>query len=197
MNRSQTSLLLLLAAFATACGPKYVRGSEVEGLDDPAMSTGLDKRDLQQALHEHMKRFVESKPVQRWNAERRRPRLAIWPLANETSEHIDGELSALANDVETYLVETDLFDVISSRKQHELMNEIARQHAGGFDPGARAEVNRQLGAEYYLTGEVATSDERNRDGRRVQYYMFMEMLDVATGAVVWKSKVDITKAVLD
>jgi penicillin-binding protein activator len=188
---------LLLGALTMGCGPSYVRGSEVEGLDDSAMSTGLDKRDLQQALHEHMKHFVEAKPVQRWAAEGRRPRLAIYAMANETTEHIDGELSALVNDVETYLVGTDLFDVISSRKQHELMNEIARQHGGGFDASARAEVNRQLGAEYFITGEVATSDERNREGRRVQYYMFMELLDVATGAVVWKNKVDITKAVLD
>lgn len=196
MKAFQAGILLLLGALA-GCGPSYVRGSEVEGLDDPAMSTGLDKRDLQQALHEHMKHFVESKPVQRWAGERRRVRIAIYPMMNETSEHIDGVLNALVNDVETYLVDTDLFDVISTRKQRELMDEIARQHGGGFDPSARAEVNRQLGAEYFITGEVATSDERTSDARRVQYFMFMELLDVSTGAVVWKNKVDITKALVD
>ena len=46
---SKSFLLVLLAALSGACGggPKAVRGSDVAGLDDEAMGTGLDRRDLQ------------------------------------------------------------------------------------------------------------------------------------------------------
>ena len=55
------SLAFVLTLFAigqlTACGPKAVRGDEVEGLDDEAMSTGLDRRDLQKIAINFAKRF--------------------------------------------------------------------------------------------------------------------------------------------
>ena len=60
-------LLLGLGGFGLGCAnPEYVRGSEVEGLDDPAMSTGLDKRDLQKLMHENMTAFIDSPIVQEW-----------------------------------------------------------------------------------------------------------------------------------
>ena len=52
-NRSLlTPLLMLLAVplLVDCGGPRAVRGEEVAGLDDQAMSTGLDKRDLDKLL---------------------------------------------------------------------------------------------------------------------------------------------------
>ena len=49
----------LFGAALSACAPKPVRGEEVQGLDDEAMSTGLDKRDLQKMLHDNVARFYK------------------------------------------------------------------------------------------------------------------------------------------
>ena len=59
--------LVLASASLTACGggARAVRGSDVKGLDDAAMSTGLDKRDLEQMLHENMKALQSSAVVKR------------------------------------------------------------------------------------------------------------------------------------
>ena len=57
---SAFAMLAFSAMLALACGgPQAVRGNQVPGLDQEAMSTGLDKRDLQQALHENMKALQE------------------------------------------------------------------------------------------------------------------------------------------
>jgi hypothetical protein len=71
---------------------------------------------------------------------------------------------------------------------------VEQQHGGGFDPKNIAEYNRQLGAKYYLTGKVFSSDERTEDGRRVQYFMFMQLIEVATSGVLWQNKAALTKA---
>ena len=40
------AMVLGVSSAALGCGPNAVRGEDVEGLDDQAMSTGLDRRDL-------------------------------------------------------------------------------------------------------------------------------------------------------
>src|SRR6188508_2810505 len=101
--RSLLSPALAVAPLLTHCGPKAVRGSDVAGLDDQAMSTGLDKRDLEKMLHENMEALQRSAIVRQWETEQR-PAVAAIPLRNETSEHIEGPLDALISDIETTLV---------------------------------------------------------------------------------------------
>ena len=200
LRRSIATLLALapLAALSAGCGGgvAIVRGSQVEGLDDQAMSTGMDKRDIQQALHENLKSMMTSPTANGWAQDHSRPTVAIYPLANETSEHIDGQLNALLSDVETYLVDSNLVTVVSVERQKQMIAEVEKQHGGGFDPRHVADYNRQLGAKYYVTGKVFTADERAFGERRVQYFMFMQLIDVATNAVVWQHKVEFTKAII-
>jgi penicillin-binding protein activator len=186
------------AMFCAGCGGgvAIVRGSQVEGLDDQAMSTGVDKRDIQQALHENLKSLMTSPTANGWAQDHSRPTIAIYPLANETSEHIDGQLNALLSDVETYMVESSLVTVISVERQKQMIAEVEKQHGGGFDPRHVADYNRQLGAKYYVTGKVFTADERAFGERRVQYFMFMQLIDVSTSAVLWQHKVEFTKAII-
>jgi len=186
----------LLAPPLAGCGPTYVRGSQVEGLDDNAMSTGLDKRDIEQLLHENLKSLMESPMARGWAQDGSRPTLAIYPLANETSEHIDSQLQALLSDVETFMVNSQLVTVVSVERQRQMIAELEKQHGGGFDPNHIAEYNKQLGAKYYITGKVFTADERADGERRVQYFMFMQLIDVATSAVSWQNKAAFTKALI-
>jgi hypothetical protein len=188
--------LAALSLGLSACGPSYVRGSQVKGLDDQAMSTGIDKRDIEQLLHDNLASLMASPLAHAWAAERSRPTMAIYPLANETSEHIDSQLQALLSDVETFMVNSQLVTVVSVERQMQMIQELEKQHGGGFDPRHVAEYNKQLGAKYYVTGKVFTSDERVEDERRVQYFMFMQVIDVATSAVVWQNKAAFTKAIV-
>lgn len=194
---SSVVLLGLVASLTAACGPAYVRGNQDPGIDDAAMSTGLDKRDIQQLLHENLKHLMSSPIANRWNTDRTRPTLAIYPLANETSEHIDSQLQALLSDVETFMVNSGLVTVVSVERQAQMIAELEKQHGGGFDRNHLADYNKQLGAQYYVTGKVFTSDERVNDERRVQYFMFMQVIEVATSAVVWQNKSEITKGLMN
>jgi penicillin-binding protein activator len=196
-TRTCLSLVLLIAATASlsGCGPKAVRGDEVAGLDDQAMSTGLDKRDLQKMLHENMQALQSSAVVRRWEKEDR-PAVSVIPLRNETSEHIDGVLDALLSDIETTLVNAGHVRVISMEQQPQLVEEIKRQYAGAFDPSQVAKWGKQVGSRYIVTGKVYSADERQNDERRVQYFMFIQVLDVETGEVLFQHKTSVTKALI-
>jgi len=47
-----------------------------------------------------------------------------------------------------------------------------------------------------VTGKVFSSDERLSGERRVQYYLFIQVLEVATSDIVFQHKSQITKALL-
>jgi hypothetical protein len=177
------------------CGPKAVRDTEVAGLDDAAMGTGLDRRDLQRMMEENLNALQTSAAVKRWEGENR-PTVAVLSIKNETSEHIDSALQALISDIETSLINGGHVRVIAAQDQPELMEEVRRQQGDAFDQSQIASWGQQVGARYFVTGRVYTVDERQDDERRVQYFMFMRVLEAATGDVLWQNKTSITKAVL-
>jgi uncharacterized protein (TIGR02722 family) len=193
------SALVLLGTItlapACASGTRAVRGDDEPGLDYAAMSTGLDRRDLQRMLNENMETMRRSAVVQRWAAENRPP-VSVLPMKNETSEHIDSPLQALISDVETKLIEWGGVRVISLENQQDLLGEIRRQYSEGFDQTQIAHWGKQIGAQYFVTGKVYTTDERVGDQRRVQYYMFMQVISVETGEILFQNKTAVTKAIV-
>lgn len=190
------ALVTSIALASVGCSrPKAVRGEDVDGLDDQAMGTGLDRRDLQKLLHENMTALDTSAVVKRWDKEEM-PQLAVLPFKNETSEHIDSALDALISDVETTLINAGHVSVISLENQQSLVAEIKRQQGDSFDQGKAAAYGRQLGVKYIITGKVFTTDEKFDNERRVQYYLFMQVLEVETGQILFQNKAALTKAIL-
>jgi len=200
MARRSSKAFLMIAAVALsslACGgPRAVRGSDVAGLDDEAMGTGLDRRDLQLMLHENMESLQASALVKRWEAENR-PAVAVLSMRNDTSEHIDSVLNALITEVETSLVNAGHVRVISRDSQPEMIKEVEKQQSDAFDASTVARLGNQVGVRYFVTGRVYSADERQSGERRVQYFLFMRVLDVETGDILWQNSAAVTKAIVN
>ena len=198
---SLASLVALTASLA-ACGgkPAYVRGSENPDLDEATMSTGLDKKDLENLFNQNSKSLLESGAMRRWrdmSREGKEPRLAVFPVRNETSEHIDSQLQALLSKFETDLVNSGYVTVVSYENQAALVEEIKKQQSAAFDPDNAGQLGRQLGAQYFITGKVYDSAEKSGEERRVQYFLFMQAIDVETGAIRWQNEANLTKGLIN
>ncbi len=181
---------------AAGCGgPHAVRGEQVKGLDQEAYSTGLDKHDLQKLLHENMEALQKSRVIKQWEQEDR-PVVSVLPFRNETTEHVDSALQALISDVETTLVNAGHVRVVSLESQPTLMDEIRRQSAGGFNAADMSRWGKQIGARYIVSGKVFATDERENDERRVQYFLYLQVLSVETGEILFQNKSALTKAIL-
>ncbi|MCP4675897.1 MAG: penicillin-binding protein activator LpoB [Deltaproteobacteria bacterium] len=188
---------VLFAGLFSSCGPTYVRGSEMEELDDYAMSTGLDKRDLEKLFDENIKSLMESDIVKKWKAMEEPPVVSLFPIANETSEHVRDQLDALLSKMETDLIGSGVALVVDRARQDQLIAEVKKQQGGAFDEAHSAQVGRQLGAKYFLTGKVHDSAERTEDERRVQYFLFMKVVELETSLVRWQNEADLTKGLVD
>jgi len=197
IRRTEAFMVLLVSSSCLfACGgPKAVRGEDVAGLDDQAMGTGLDRHDLQKLLHENMEALQRSAVIKRWQSENQ-PALAVIPIRNDTSEHIESALQSLASDIETALVNAGHVRIVSLERQGQIMEEVRKQYGDAFDPTTVARWGKQSGAQYFVTGKVFSTDEMFEGERRVQYSLFMQALDAETSDVLFQYKSTLTKAIV-
>ena len=186
-----------VALFLVGCaGPRAVRGSDTPGLDNAAMSTTLDRKDLEKALKISMEALRTSRLMARWETENN-PTVGVLPIRNETSEHIGGALNALLTEIESQLINFAPVRVISLEGQDALIEEIrVQQENTAFDPAQTAKWGRQLGVRYILSGKVFSTDERTKEARRVQYYLFIRAVSVETGEILFQNQAPITKAII-
>ncbi|QDG51456.1 penicillin-binding protein activator LpoB [Persicimonas caeni] len=201
-NPTRLVLLLLAAALALPLGcakPQYVRDTEKEDMDEYTMSLRFDRKDLDRLYKDNIDKLLSSRITKMWErsaASGNAPVVAIFPMRNETSEHIGPQLDALLSKFETDLVNKSAADVVSHENQPELIAEIKRQQSDAYDPARLAGYGRQLGAQYFVTGKVYDTAERVEDERRVQYFMFVQVIDVETGAIKFQNESAISKGLM-
>lgn len=197
--RSLPLLLVVLAATAPGCRPKAVRGGEGTqnpNLDEGAMSTGLDRKDLEYLMQENMQSLMGSPVWNQWKSSSQQPVVAIWPVKNDTSEHLDDQMLTLLSDMETSLINSGVVAVVSRERQAEMIQETQLQNTADFNPAMAAQIGQQLGAQYFITGKLQAVDERMRGERRVQYTLFMQVLETETSLVRFQTKSERSKAIV-
>jgi uncharacterized protein (TIGR02722 family) len=181
-------LALSMSLVAAACGPKAVRGgpgTENPDLDSAAMSTSLDRVDVQYLVDQNLGALYKSPFWTRdvMPAPGGQPIVAIWPIKNNTTEHIDDQMDQLLSSIETSFVNSGAVQVVSRERQSELAAEVGVQNTAAFDPATASRIGKQLGAKYYITGKLSALDERSNDARRLQYSLFLQVLEIETGAI--------------
>jgi PBP1b-binding outer membrane lipoprotein LpoB len=188
-----------LLAVGTGCADReYVRGSSDPTIDAPAMSTSLDKDDVERTLQTPLDQLRDSPVMTEWRVragQGDRQTVAIAPFINETTEHIDPQLDAMLSETETWLVNSGLVRVVSHERQDETIRQVEGAQRAIFDPRHIPRYGKQLGVKYFVTGKVGASDERTADARRVQYFVFMQVIDSETSEIRWQQRAYVTKAV--
>ncbi|RAL20427.1 penicillin-binding protein activator LpoB [Lujinxingia litoralis] len=190
------SMLSLLVMLLVGCGsPQYVRDTEEPRLDEYTMSLRFDRQDLDRLYQENIDELLTSRIVRQWDRGES-PVVAIFPMRNETSEHIGPQLDTLLSKFETDLVNQTAASVVSWESQPDLLNEVRRQQSDAYDPTRLAAYGRQMGAQYFVTGKVYDVAERIHDERRVQYFMFVQVINVSTGQIHFQNESEITKGLI-
>jgi TolB-like protein len=181
------------------CAQQAMRGGEGTAnpdLDAPAMSVKLDREDINYLVADYLKALESSRF---WQAEVRaagdRPLVAIWPIQNATSQHIEDQLLTLLSSIETSLVNTGDVRVVDRARQEALRKEIGIQQSADYDPSTAQRMGRQLGVKYFFTGKITSVEERMNKMKRVQYSLFLQVLEIETGLIEFQNEVTRSKAV--
>lgn len=198
---SAACAFLLAAAFVASSGcasREYVRGSDDPSIDRAAMSTGLDKDDIERSLQTLLNQLRDASVMTEWRVKAGqgdRQTVSVAPFVNETSEHIDSQLDAMLSETEGWLVSSQIMRVVSQERQAEMIRQVEGAQNPVFDPRHIPQYGKQLGVKFFITGKVGASDEHTADARRVQYFIFMQVIDAETSEIRWQQKAYVTKAV--
>jgi TolB-like protein len=189
--------VLSITAFSLSCAPQASRGGEGTSrpeMDEPALGVGLDREDINYLVAQNLGALEASRF---WMGEvvpkNPPPIVAIWPIENRTSQHIEDQLVTILSSIETTFVNSGEVRVVARNEQENLADEIRRQSGSMFDPRNAQRAGRQLGAAYFVTGRITGVDEKLSGVRRLQYSLFLQLLEVETGLVRWQHEVTRSK----
>ena len=190
---------IVVALLVAGCAQQAMRGGEGTAnpdLDAPALSVKLDREDINYLVADYLTSLEASRFWQQEIQQAEgRPLVAISPIQNATSQHIDDQLLTLLSSVETALVNTGNVRVVDRSRQAALIDDIGMQNSGAFDASTVQRMGRQLGVQYYFTGKITSVEERMNKLRRVQYSLFLQVLEVETGLIEFQNEVTRSKAV--
>jgi uncharacterized protein (TIGR02722 family) len=188
-----------LLAVQSGCEATAMRGGEGTAnpnLDRPAMSVGLDRDDITYLVDDYLK-SLEASPF--WQdtikGAATPPTVAIWPIQNATTQHLDDQMLTLLSSIETSLVNTGRVRVVDRSSQENLAREIGIQQSPIYDQSTAQRFGHQLGVQYFFTGKITSVDERLNNVRRVQYTLFLQVVEVETGLIRFQNEVSRSKAV--
>ncbi len=195
MIRIRLTLALLALTVLAACGPTFSRASDDPSIDEPAMSVRLDRADLDVALASWYEQFSDSGFVAEVPKNERK--IAILSIENDTSEHIGSALRNLIEGMETKIVNDRVFQVVSNDDlvADAITQERLRDLGENVDATTIAALGKEFGIHYFVHGRVGETAEKVSDTRRVQYFLFLKVTEVATTQRVFQQQIPITKQV--
>ena len=189
------ALSMLIAL--VACAPQAMRGGEGTAnpdIDRQALSVTLDRDDITYLVADYLERLEPSAFWQQTvKGASEPPIVAIWPIRNATSQHLDDQMLTLLSSIETALVNTGSVIVVDRSRQESLAREIGIQQGAIYDPNSAQQLGRMLGAKYFFTGKITSVDEKLNKVRRVQYSLFLQALEVENGRIHFQNEVARTK----
>jgi hypothetical protein len=177
-----------------ACGQEVVRGADDPSIDAHAVSTGLDKEDMKRSLRDTLNKLRASPIMNEWRTTNPAPIVAIFPFQNSTSEHIEPSLETILSEAETWLLEANAVRVVSVSARGD-DSRGRRSAERRVQPGPRCEIRKAARREVLHHRQGFRPDERSESMRRVQYFLYLQVIDVETSEIRFQAKSEITKAV--
>ena len=127
----------------------------------------------------------------------KKPILIVYPVVNETSEHIS--TGGITDAIRMRLIQSGRFRFINERERENIQQETSYQDAGFVDPAMRVEKGRQLGADYILSGTLRSiKNEEAKQIRltkkeRIYYSLDLTMTDLKTGEIVYADQAELAR----
>jgi penicillin-binding protein activator len=126
-----------------------------------------------------------------------KPILIVYPVVNETSEHIS--TGGITDAIRMKLVQSGKFRFISEEQRTNIQKETNYQNQGYVDPAQRVEQGRQLGANYILGGTLRSIKKQQPEQmrlfkkERIYYSLDLTITDLKTGEIVYADQAELAR----
>ncbi len=165
--------------FATGCGPKaFTKGD----YDDPTRVELLDDKfneaDMQQMAETIIKAMVACGYVA--NAPKP-PIVIVQKVQNRTEEHID--TVSMTDKIRTALIKTGKVRFVNKEERGTLDEEYDYNAAGNVSGHTQKKRGGQVGADYVLSGAMATNVQQVGNDKFIYYKLTMNLTNMESSTI--------------
>lgn len=173
--------ILMLVLVVAGCGKRVTRQKVSTVTDLSGKWNDTDSREVATAMiADSLSGFWISEFRSAHNG--KRPTIITYGVKNRTNEHISTK--TFMNDLERSFVRSGKVSVVASRDQRaEIRSERADQQSGFV--ANPANIGREMGADFVLTGELLAIQDRIDDVEVIFYQANLELISVETNQKVW------------
>jgi uncharacterized protein (TIGR02722 family) len=182
-SRKRSAWAFLLGAWITAqlsgCGPKAFTKGEY---DDPTRVELLDDKfneaDMQQMADTIIKAMVGCGYVAN---SPKPPVVIVEKVANRTEEHID--TVSLTDKIRTALIKSGKVRFINKEERGTISDEYDYNAAGNVNATTAKKRGGQVGADYILSGAMATNVQQVGNDKFIYYKLTMNLTSLETSTI--------------
>lgn len=173
------AVLIGTAAIVSACGPKAFTKGEY---DDPTRVELLDDKfsesDMQQMAETVIKAMTGCEQVAR---AARPPVVIVEKVQNRTEEHID--TVSLTDKIRTALIKSGKFRFVNKTERGTIDEEYQYNENGNVSQETMKRRGKQIGADYILSGALATNIQEVGNDKFVYYKLTMNLTNTETSTI--------------
>ncbi|MBI1862405.1 MAG: penicillin-binding protein activator LpoB [Deltaproteobacteria bacterium] len=120
------------------------------------------------------------------------PVVLITLVKNRSEEHID--MKSMTDKLRVSLVKSGKFRFTEKEVRQELQEELAYQGESGYvDPESARKKGKQIGANYFLTGEITSRVQEVGSKKYVYYKCTFNLVNIDTGILDWTDEKELRK----
>ena len=200
LTSSRLVLCLLIMILTSACGG-YFQASDQE---EDATTSELTERDLESMFSRMSTSLFDSNLMRLWSAYHRsgKPiKLGVLAVEDQVKPPMTTSLIRLMKSLEGELSTDGEVITVSRSSQPKLLQGLRDPKDPALNRQKVAQLGEELGVQYLLTGKLysvsdsvsdSASDEQSSSDQ-VQYFLFMQVIEVKTGAVRWQMEIETLK----
>jgi uncharacterized protein (TIGR02722 family) len=191
MRQLQIAVTVLTAAvLGSACSSQraFTRGTYADPNEIEMLSDQFNENDLPLIAKKMVSSLTESNPTAGVQG---KPVIVVGKMKNSTSEHID--MRSLADKIQVQLGKTGKYAFVDKGAREEIAQEYEYQGSGYVKPESAKGPGNQVGADFLLTGEIASIVQEVGPDKVIDYKMTTKLHNLKTGIIEWADEKELKK----
>jgi penicillin-binding protein activator len=177
-------LIVLISGCATTPTVQYGSAEQVE-----TVTTEFGSTDLQMIAEKMVNSLLATPVIQSG----KRPVIYVHKVQNRTDEHID--TLSITDKIKVTLLKSGMirFSAVGEANDEILKQLEYQARSGVVDPVTAKNFGHQVGADYFLYGEIASIKKRSGRVEDVYYKFTLNLVNITSGLIEWADEKEIRK----
>jgi penicillin-binding protein activator len=178
----RTLIFGLVVILLAACGSRQFTDGKYDDLSEERMLDDKFNETDQRKIAETMVQSLIGSPV---IAEAKKPPVVLVTMVkNRTEEHID--MKSMTDQIRTALIKSGKFRFTEKEYREGIQEEGDYQRKTGFvDPDTAVAAGKQIGAQYFLAGEITDRVQEVGGKKYIYYQCTFNLVNLKTSILEW------------